>query len=231
MRPIVGLVLLILVAVGLAAYTSSLHPGSNDLQSGANEASKEEASKEEAKTPPEKTPPPTPLMTFEQAQAGAVRATMEVENRGDIVMELYPKAAPKTVAHFTDLAKRHFYDGVLFHRVVPDFVAQTGDPKSKEVNGAEISKLTSEEVASKYGLGHSGSGQNVPLEATLPQVANTVGLARSSQPDSGDSQFYINLKDNHDLDGQYCVFGRVVSGADIASKLQIGDRIKRITVQ
>ena len=161
-------------------------------------------------------------MTFEAAKQGAVKATLEVEGKGTIVMELYPKAAPQTVAHFVELCKQHFYDGLKFHRVEPNFVIQGGDPESKN---------TSVEEFESKGIGSHGSGKMVPLEAALPHKQYSVGLARSSDPNSGDSQFYINLNDNASLDGQYCVFGMVVQGQDVPAKVEKGDVIKSITVQ
>jgi cyclophilin family peptidyl-prolyl cis-trans isomerase len=147
-----------------------------------------------------------------------------------MTLELYPKAAPKTVAHFIELAKKGFYEGILFHRVEEGFVAQAGDPTSKKYQPSDLAGMTSEQVTEKYQLGGAGSGENVPLEAKLPHLANSIGLARADPPDSGDSQFYINLKDNAPLDSEYCVFGRIVSGADVAPKIKIGDRIKRLSV-
>ena len=218
MRPAVGLGLLLAVAIGLALYMGHVTQGADRLSSEAQET-------------PETTPPkvtvPQGDKAFEDVKEGAVRATLEVENRGTMTLELYPKACPKTVAHVTELCRKNFYDGILFHRVVADFVAQAGDPKSKDVKPEDI---PTEEAATAKGLGSAGSGTNVPLEAKLPHITNSIGLARSSAPDSGDSQFYINLKDNPDLDGKYCVFGRIVAGADVAKQIKNGDRIKRFSV-
>ena len=82
----------------------------------------------------------------------------------------------------------------------------------------------------RFNLGINGSGQPVPLEAKLPHKKYSLGLARSKDTASGDSQFYLNLKDNPDLDGKYCVFGRIKQGAEIADKIEIGDRIKRLSI-
>jgi cyclophilin family peptidyl-prolyl cis-trans isomerase len=158
------------------------------------------------------------------------QVSMVVEKRGTIVIELNPKAAPKTVAHFLSLVNKHFYDGILFHRYEAGFVIQGGDPASKKVNGADIANLSSREAGEKYQLGIGGSGTNVPLEATLPHNRGTIGLARSQDPNSGDSQFFFNLVDNHRLDNGYCVFGKVVKGMDVMDKLRQGDRIKTIRV-
>src|SRR5581483_10839430 len=142
-------------------------------------------------------------------------------NRGAMTLELYPKAAPKTVEHIVALAKKGFYDGIKFHRVVPGFVIQAGDPESKEIGP---------EAFESHQVGTHGSGATVPLEANLSNLQDSLGLARSQDPNSGDSQFYINLADNTPLDGQYCVFGRIVRGADIAPKVRVGDRITRLRI-
>ncbi|HLV79808.1 MAG TPA: peptidylprolyl isomerase [Chthonomonadaceae bacterium] len=158
------------------------------------------------------------------------RVSMVVANRGTIILELYPKAAPKTVAHFLSLARRHFYDGILFHRVIPGFMAQGGDPASKKVDGAKIANISPEEAGALYHLGEGGSGQTVPLEATLPHDRGTIGLARTSDPNSGDSQFFLNFVPNHRLDNQYTVFGKIVKSLDVLDKIHQGDRIKTIRV-
>jgi cyclophilin family peptidyl-prolyl cis-trans isomerase len=155
---------------------------------------------------------------------------MVVEKRGTITIELLPNDAPKTVAHFLDLVKKKFYDGILFHRYVKDFVVQGGDPKSKKVDGAKIADIPAEQVATEYGLGDGGSGTTVPLEAKASHDRGTVGLARSSDPNSGDSQFFFNLQPNLRLDGGYCVFGRVVDKKSLAvmDKIRQGDKITSI---
>ena len=156
--------------------------------------------------------------------------TMVIANRGTIVIELYPNAAPKTVKHIMDLVNRKFYDGLLFHRVIPEFVAQTGDPKSKRIDGAKLHGLSDILVAEKFGLGAGGSGKKVPLEPKLPHERGTLGLARSADIDSGDSQFFFNLKANHNLDSAYCVFGKVIKGIEVMDKIALGDHITTFRV-
>lgn len=170
-----------------------------------------------------------------QAQTNP-RIEMVVEKRGTLTFELLSDKAPKTVAHILKLVDKKFYDGILFHRVVynpqPDgtkkgFVAQAGDPKSRKVKGETIANIPWQET----GLGDGGSDLGtVPLEANVPHDKGTLGLARSSQPDSGDSQFFINLEANHFLDANYCVFGKIVSGQNLMGKIKQGDRIKSIRV-
>ena len=156
------------------------------------------------------------------------KVTMIVEKRGTITIELFQKDAPKTVGHFLDLVNKKFYDGILFHRYVNNFVVQAGDPKSKTVEGSKIADITAEEAGEKYQLGSGGSGSTVPLEAKQPHERGSLGLARSQAPDSGDSQFFFNLQDNHQLDEGYCVFGKITKGLDVMDKIKQGDKITSV---
>jgi len=130
---------------------------------------------------------------------------------GNIEIQLYPQDAPKTVARIKELAEKGFYNGLSFHRVVPGFVVQGGDPK---------------------GDGTGGSGQNLPAEFNSRQhVDGTVAMARAADPNSADSQFYIALARIPYLDGQYTVFGQVTTGLDIVHKIKIGDKMTKVTVK
>jgi peptidyl-prolyl cis-trans isomerase B (cyclophilin B) len=166
------------------------------------------------------------------AFAANPQVEMKVAKRGTIVIELRPDLAPKTVAHFTGLVNKKFYDGILFHRFVDGFVVQGGDPASKKYKTADLADITPQEVNDKYQLGNGGSGKTVPLEAKGSHTMGTVGLARSGQPDSGDSQFFFNIADNSGrLDALgYCVFGKVIKGEDVMSKLRQGDKIESIRI-
>lgn len=127
---------------------------------------------------------------------------------GTIVAELFPASAPKTVANFVSLANAGFFKGLIWHRIVKGFVIQTGDPQTK--NGGGNRRL--------WGTG--GSNQTVPLEiSSLRNDTGTLGMARSQNPNSGSSQFYINLADNAFLNGGYTVFGKVTNGLDVAMVL------------
>ena len=123
-------------------------------------------------------------------------------NFGDIRVEFYPQDAPKTVENFKELAKRGFYNGLIFHRIIPGFVIQGGDPNTKNVNNK-----------SKWGTG--GPGWNIKAEFNKNKHSRgALSMARSQDPDSAGSQFFIVLKDSNFLDGQYTVFGRVTEGMD-----------------
>ncbi len=130
---------------------------------------------------------------------------------GTIEVELYPAQAPKTVANFVSLAQLGFYKNLVWHRIVKGFVIQTGDPNSRDAGGNNNT------------WGQGGSSQTVPLEidSSLHNLSGFLGMARSTDPNSGSSQFYINLVDNPSLDGNYTVFGKVISGMNVA--LTIGN--------
>lgn len=224
--PLWGFVVLIAVAILTAGIGAKYHRNQGDLppvekEQEENEQKMADAKKQRDADNKQADAARAAMMTFDQAKVGAIKATLEIEGRGSVVLELYPKAAPKTVEHFVELCKSHFYDGLKFHRVVSGFVIQAGDPQSKTTSAAEFE--------SKH-IGSSGSGHTVPLEANLPHKKYTVGLARAASPDSGDSQFYINLNDNASLDGKYCIFGTVIQGQDVPAKVQQGDVIKSITI-
>jgi cyclophilin family peptidyl-prolyl cis-trans isomerase len=128
-------------------------------------------------------------------------------NLGDIKLEFYPEHAPKTVENFRELANRGFYDGLIFHRIVPNFVIQGGDPNTRDLSNR-----------TRWGTG--GPGWNIKAEFNKNKHSRgTLSMARSQDPDSAGSQFFIVLKDSNFLDGQYTIFGRVISGMDIVDKI------------
>ena len=122
---------------------------------------------------------------------------------GPVVIEMLPKIAPLHVKRIKELVRQKFYDGLVFHRVIDGFMAQGGDPE---------------------GSGRGGSGKNIPAEFSgEPHVRGVVSMARSSDPDSGDSQFFIVFKPAPWLDGKYSVWGRVVKGMENVDQLKKGD--------
>lgn len=130
---------------------------------------------------------------------------------GTIEAELYPQDAPKTVTRINELVKKGFYDGLTFHRVVPGFVVQGGDPQ---------------------GNGTGGSGQNLPAEFNARKhTEGTLAMARASDPNSADSQFYISLGTHPHLDRNYTVFGQVTKGMDAVKQIKIGDKMTKVTVK
>jgi peptidyl-prolyl cis-trans isomerase B (cyclophilin B) len=136
--------------------------------------------------------------------------------RGTFVIELYPKVAPKTVENFETLVKKGFYNGLTFHRVVPGFVVQGGDPK---------------------GDGTGGPGYTLPAEIDPSEhhLRGSVAMARlpdQANPErrSSGSQFYICLEPQPGLDGQYTIFGGVIEGMSVVDKIRLGDHMKKITL-
>jgi len=126
---------------------------------------------------------------------------------GDVSIEFFSDAAPKTVENFMKLAKSGFYDGLLFHRIVPGFVIQGGDPNTKS-------------AANRSRWGTGGPGWAVKAEFNKNKHSRgALSMARSQDPNSAGSQFFIVLKDANFLDGQYTVFGHVTSGMDAVDKI------------
>lgn len=156
---------------------------------------------------------------------------LTIGDRGTITIELYEKEAPQTVKRMLELFESGFYTKIAFHRVIPNFVAQTGDPKSKDMKDSDIAERADGQ-GSTQGLGEGGSGKNIPFEVNeLKHVRGTLGMALSApMSDTGDSQWFINLKDNTNLNGKYCVFGKVVKGLDLIEEICRGDRITKVKI-
>jgi peptidylprolyl isomerase len=126
--------------------------------------------------------------------------------QGRVVIELRADLAPNHVARIKELAQQGFYDGVVFHRVIDGFMAQTGDPT---------------------GTGRGGSGKNLKAEFSKePHDRGTVSMARANHPDSADSQFFICFDDAGFLDGKYTVWGRVIEGMENVDKIKRGEPVK-----
>ncbi len=132
-------------------------------------------------------------------------------DKGTIKAELYEDRAPITTRNFIRLSESGFYDGLTFHRYEPGFVIQGGDPR---------------------GDGTGGSSQTIPLEIVpeLKHVKGALAMARTSDPDSATSQFYITLAPTPFLDGSYAVLGKVVSGMDVVEQLRAGDKIMKLNI-
>lgn len=125
---------------------------------------------------------------------------------GEITLKFFPDVAPNHAKNFIELARKGFYNGTTFHRVVPKFVIQGGDPNTKDPD------------RSKHGTG--GPGYNVKAEFNKkPHKRGTLSMARSSHPDSAGSQFFICVADAPFLDGNYTAFGEVVAGMEVADKI------------
>jgi peptidyl-prolyl cis-trans isomerase B (cyclophilin B) len=131
--------------------------------------------------------------------------TIEMEN-GDIMkVELYPDIAPNTVKNFISLASKGFYDGIIFHRVIPGFMIQGGDPEGIGIGGP--------------GYGIKGEFKTNGFANDLKHQKGVISMARSMSPDSAGSQFFIMVADSPHLDGQYAAFGKVIEGIEAADKI------------
>ena len=132
--------------------------------------------------------------------------TIEMENGGKIEIELYPEFAPETVKNFENLVKEGFYDGLTFHRIIPGFMIQGGDPLGNGMGGSE-KKIKGE-------FKNNGFKQN-----TLKHERGVISMARSFDPNSASSQFFIMHADAPHLDGSYAAFGKVVSGMETVDEI------------
>ena len=138
-------------------------------------------------------------------------AVITLDNGNAIRIAFFPEDAPKTVENFVTLANKGFYNGLTFHRVVPDFVVQGGCPK---------------------GNGTGGPGYQIKAEFNKQKhVRGSVAMARSQHPDSAGSQFYITYGATPHLDGNYTVFGKVVSGMEHVDRIKQGDKMKTIAIE
>lgn len=153
---------------------------------------------------------------------------IEMENGKKIKLELYPDAAPITVANFEKLVKENFYDGLIFHRVISGFMIQGGDPEGTGMGGAK------EKIKGEF----RANGVDNPVKHTR----GVISMARSQMPNSASSQFFIMHKDAPHLDGQYAAFGKVVEGIEVVDEIAEVDtdwndkplteqKIKSITIE
>jgi peptidyl-prolyl cis-trans isomerase B (cyclophilin B) len=153
--------------------------------------------------------PPPMVIDVSKAYVATIKTA-----KGDIVCELYGDDAPQTVNNFVYLSQAGFYDGLTFHRVVPDFVIQGGDP---------------------LGKGNGGPGYTIPAEVGLSHSKGALACARlpdqaNPQRDSSGSQFYITLSETPHLDGAYTVFGQVTEGMQVVESIAVGDVIQTIVI-
>jgi len=132
-------------------------------------------------------------------------ATIEMENGDVMKLELYPDIAPNTVRNFISLANKGFYDGLIFHRVIPGFMIQGGDPQGMGMGGP--------------GYGIKGEFNANSFANNLKHEKGVISMARSMSPNSAGSQFFIMTADSPHLDGQYAAFGKVTEGIEAADKI------------
>lgn len=207
-------VLLVLLSLVLVASVFALQGCSSDRSTRQTEespAATQDASETPAAAPEEET-----LHTATYKPNGDEIAVIKT-TKGTIKFEFFSKDAPNHVASFIELAQAGFYDGTKFHRVEPGFVIQGGDPLSKNDDPM---------------VGTGGPGYRLAAEFNSHQhLEGTVAMARSMDPDSGGSQFYICLGPQPSLDGQYTVFGQVTEGMDVVKQIAVGDVMESVTIE
>ncbi len=153
-------------------------------------------------------PAPAPVPSIaappEVAANPANRWSLDLSDGGTVIILLRPDLAPNHVARIQELTRRHFYDGLTFHRVIPDFMAQGGDPQGTGEGGSDLPDLKAEFTS-------------------VPFLRGTVGAARATSPDSANSQFFIMYAPRSSLDHNYTVMGRVISGMDAVDRIVPGE--------
>ena len=166
---------------------------------------------DEAPEPPPQTAGPAHVVPPPPALAPRPVAILSIENFGEIRFELIPEIAPATVENFIKLAREKFYDGTTFHRVIPGFMIQGGDPNTRNRDPRDD------------GIGDPG----YRIEDEFSEVSHTrgmVSMANTGKPKSGGSQFFITVKDKPHLDGSYSLFGRVLEGMEVADRITAVER-------
>lgn len=131
--------------------------------------------------------------------------TIEMENGKIMKAELYPEIAPETVKNFVELIQKGFYDGTIFHRVIPGFMIQGGDPEGTGMGGP--------------GYSIKGEFTSNGFQNDLKHTAGVLSMARAADPDSAGSQFFIMHQDSPHLDGDYAAFGKIIEGMDVVNEI------------
>jgi cyclophilin family peptidyl-prolyl cis-trans isomerase len=169
-------------------------------------------------------PPDTDAAERRQAAAktspGAGAVIVVETEKGTFEFETYPNEAPKTVAHIIGLVNKRFYNGQRIHRVVPGFVVQMGDQQTRDMTKE---KMWGRAVGPQIGVAE--------FSKLRTHVRGAVAMAHGGDAAKADTQFYVTLANTPRLDGEYVVFGKVISGMDVVTKLQYADRIVRLTVR
>lgn len=204
----IAICVLLAIGLGLWLFQPSDQPSPDPQMSSAPQVSASTHADQSASNIPQSNLSPD-LTTSEDGFSKA-RAIM-MTDKGKVVFRFYPKEAPRTVQRIIELINQGFYNGLTFHRVEANFIAQTGDPT---------------------GTGYGGSGQTVEAEFNFrPHMDGAIGLAHGRDPDSGDSQFYISIGQQASLNGKYTVFAFVVEGMDVVRKIGRGDKIHWIIIE
>lgn len=206
---LVVLLALTILVVGISGCGSS--PRTPDQMHANVTESSGESTKPAAASPEEES------MHVSDVKVTGNEIAVITTKKGVIKLKFYPEVAPNHVASFIELAEQGFYDGTKFHRVEPGFVVQGGDPYSKTGAGP---------------VGTGGPGYQLAAEFNdKPHLEGTLAMARSQNPNSAGSQFYICLAPAPFLDGQYTVFGQVIEGMDIVKQIAVGDVMESVRIE
>jgi peptidyl-prolyl cis-trans isomerase B (cyclophilin B) len=188
------------------------------------------------------TPTPTdseedPMLHTSQTQVTGTEKAVVTTSKGVITLEFFAEDAPNTVASFIELIESGFYDGIKFHRVVPTFVVQGGDPQTRDLTPEQVVEIVGRQANNDYRpgepmIGTGGPGWNQKAEFnSRKHERGTLAMARSRDVDSAGSQFYICLEPQPRLDGDYTVFGQVVSGMEVVDAIEVGDVIESVIIE
>ncbi|MFZ1721259.1 MAG: peptidylprolyl isomerase [Microgenomates group bacterium] len=165
-------------------------------------------------------PPQEEVKTLEDFEPIEGTTVVMTTSKGDMTIELYRDKAPLTTLNFLTLAKDGFYDGIIFHRVIEDFMAQVGDPLTKEP-GTEA----------RWGTGGAGYTIADEFDPTLKHDSKGILSMANRGPNTGGSQIFITHVPTPHLDGMHTVFGKVTEGLDVLDQIEVGDTITSITIQ
>lgn len=204
----------------LALLTAGCHANNATTPAATTTPSATVAAAPAANATPPAPPTPAQIAAVQKQKAPIVKM---VTTRGTILIKLFPKDAPISVANFENLVNRGFYNGLTFHRITdldassPSKIVQGGDPNGDGSGGP--------------GYTIKGEFQSNGVNNPLTHVTGAVAMARSNDPDSAGSQFYICVNPVHFLDNSYAVFGQVIQGLKVAGQLQVGDKMTSVTME
>lgn len=212
------------IAAGLVlSACSGPNPPQEEIKLNLNGDSTTTAASPTSATSPAKTNPVTTkgngmktLSDFKKIEAKEVTLTT---TKGDITFEIYTDKVPLTAQNFLNLAESGYYDGIVFHRVIPDFMAQVGDPLTKD-----------ESQKAMWGTGGPGYTIADEFDPTLRHnSAGVVSMANTGRPGTGGSQFFITYGPTPHLDDVHAIFGKVTTGMDVLEKITVGDKINKVS--
>jgi cyclophilin family peptidyl-prolyl cis-trans isomerase len=213
-----AIVITVLVVLGVGGLIYATRPPSSETSVGNNTGGltpiPSQTTQDQTQQPTQ--PPMKPIPTEQFISATTATITTP---KGNIVLQLYPQDAPKTVQNFATLAKTGYYNGLTFHRVEPGFVIQGGDPNGNGTGGYSIYGAKFEDE-----LNPSTQSYKDGYQEGVLAMAN-------AGPNTNGSQFFIMLADNQSLPKNYTIFGKVTSGMDVVKQIQVGDKMTSVTAQ